>query len=378
MSSDLSAFLSDKCVLITGGTGFVGKALVEKILRSVPDVKTVFLLLRPKSGQTAEKRLKQLLANSVFDAIRRLDGQQLAKVVAVCGDVTHEELGLNPLDRHALQDAVHVVFNCAATIRFDEPLRRALIGCQCVTFGCGLELSLIYERFPQIVSFFVSIMDITPQSVGDLLIEGKTKQVFGVRTDPSLVFVRSKDRITAGDGAKSHEMRGKAVLSTQTNCALFEFLQSVGVPTHFVGRVGGASHPDADRSFVAKNCAMIPIEWVARRVATGSYLKRHANVKEGYRFAPLKLETFFKDDANHDPFWSEESLIGARLEANGLLIDAARVKQMLEMTKTVFEVIERVWQTANHALIDMKIEFGVIDGNGKKEIVVADVIDNDS
>ncbi|CAG2182121.1 unnamed protein product, partial [Oppiella nova] len=126
MSSDLSAFLSDKCVLITGGTGFVGKALVEKILRSVPDVKTVFLLLRPKSGQTAEKRLKQLLANSVFDAIRRLDGQQLAKVVAVCGDVTHEELGLNPLDRHALQDAVHVVFNCAATIRFDEPLRRAL------------------------------------------------------------------------------------------------------------------------------------------------------------------------------------------------------------------------------------------------------------
>jgi len=129
---------------------------------------------------------------------------------------------------------------------------------------------------------------------------------------------------------------------------------------------------------VAKKCAMIPIEWVARRVATGSYLKRHANVKEGYRFAPLKLETFFKDDANHDPFWSEESLIGARLEANGLLIDAARVKQMLEMTKTVFEVIERVWQTANHALIDMKIEFGVIDGNGKQEIVVADVIDNDS
>jgi phosphoribosylaminoimidazole carboxylase/phosphoribosylaminoimidazole-succinocarboxamide synthase len=88
--------------------------------------------------------------------------------------------------------------------------------------------------------------------------------VFGVRTDPSLVFVRSKDRITAGDGAKSHEMRGKAVLSTQTNCALFEFLQSVGIPTHFVGRVGGASHPDADRSFVAKKCAMIPIEWVAR------------------------------------------------------------------------------------------------------------------
>lgn len=38
------------------------------------------------------------------------------------------------------------------------------------------------------------------------------------------------------------------------------------------------------------------------------------------RFAPPKQETFFKDDANHDPQWSDEQILSAKFTFNGLLI----------------------------------------------------------
>jgi len=206
--------------------------------------------------------------------------------------------------------------------------------------------------------------DLTP---GKMIIEGKTKQVFELPKMPGAALVQSKDKITAGDGARAHDLSGKAAISTATACKVFELLNAVGVKTHYIKRA-------SETAFVAKKCDMVPIEWVTRRVATGSFLKRNVGVKEGYRFSPPKQETFFKDDANNDPQWSEEVLIANELKVGGITIGKDEVDFMSRTTVVVFEVLERAWASIDCALIDMKIEFGVADG----EIMVGDVIDSDS
>ncbi|CAG7825532.1 unnamed protein product [Allacma fusca] len=206
--------------------------------------------------------------------------------------------------------------------------------------------------------------DLTP---GKLVIEGKTKQILDLPKLPGTVLVQSKDRITAGDGVRQHDMAGKAAISNATTCKVFELLNTVGVKTHFVKRA-------SETAFVAKKCEMVPIEWVTRRVATGSFLRRNVGVKEGFRFNPPKQETFFKDDANHDPQWSEEQLISNELKVGGITIGKDEVDFMTRTTLVVFEVLERAWASIDCALIDMKIEFGVYEG----EIMVADVVDSDS
>ncbi|XP_067272958.1 multifunctional protein ADE2 isoform X1 [Pseudorasbora parva] len=205
--------------------------------------------------------------------------------------------------------------------------------------------------------------------LGQKLNEGKTKQIFALVDESGHVLVQSKDQITAGNAVRKDQMEGKAAIANKTTSSVFKLLQDAGFKTAFV-------REHSETAFVASQCEMIPIEWVCRRIATGSFLKRNPGVKEGYRFTPLKMEMFFKDDANNDPQWSEEQLLAAGFKLAGLNIGRCEVDIMSKSTVAIFEVLEKAWATQDCTLVDMKIEFGV--DVTTKEIVLADVIDNDS
>lgn len=61
----IADFYSHKDVFITGATGFLGKCLVEKLLRSVPDLGQVMILIRPKRGKTVQERVDSIFGSKV-------------------------------------------------------------------------------------------------------------------------------------------------------------------------------------------------------------------------------------------------------------------------------------------------------------------------
>lgn len=48
-------------ILITGATGFMGKVLVEKLLRDCTDIDKLYLMIRSKKGVEPEQRLNEYL-----------------------------------------------------------------------------------------------------------------------------------------------------------------------------------------------------------------------------------------------------------------------------------------------------------------------------
>ena len=122
--------LTGKKIAITGSTGFLGTALVEQLLRTIPDVKLVLLVRSSK--RTASQRVKrEILNNDAFGPLRKELGDEefdrltRDQIDAVSADIALDNLGLDEQGKETLKGC-DIVIHSAAAVSFDEPLDRAV------------------------------------------------------------------------------------------------------------------------------------------------------------------------------------------------------------------------------------------------------------
>lgn len=121
MGSPIQEFYRERSIFITGGTGFIGKVLCEKLLRSCPDIGNIYLLMRKRGEKSAQQRLQEELLKSPVFTLNNND-LKLEKLIAVDGDMSLPGLGLSEEDMDTLTSNVSVVFHSAASVKFHGPL----------------------------------------------------------------------------------------------------------------------------------------------------------------------------------------------------------------------------------------------------------------
>lgn len=109
-------------MLLTGASGFLGKAVLATLLAGDPPPARVLVLLRAPDQAAADRRLREEVLGAA--AFAGLDPEPLAEMLgsgrlaALAGDLAAD---LGP-EADATLAGVETVVNCAASVSFEEPL----------------------------------------------------------------------------------------------------------------------------------------------------------------------------------------------------------------------------------------------------------------
>ncbi|XP_025160232.1 putative fatty acyl-CoA reductase CG5065 isoform X2 [Harpegnathos saltator] len=118
-------FYTGQSIFITGGSGFLGKILIQKLLRSCTDITTIYILIRPKRENNIEDRLNNIFGNVIFDQLEVEVPNFRSKIVPIKGDFSVDKLGLSDYDENLLRQNVSIVFHVGATVCLTEDIKIA-------------------------------------------------------------------------------------------------------------------------------------------------------------------------------------------------------------------------------------------------------------
>ncbi|XP_035773855.1 putative fatty acyl-CoA reductase CG5065 isoform X2 [Anopheles albimanus] len=148
-AASIAEAYAGRSIFITGATGFMGKIMVEKLLRECADIGRLYLLIRAKKGIEPSQRKEEYIRNIVFDHVREKHGDRLSRIHLIRGDILSEGLGLSESDHRELIDNVEMVFHCAANVRFDQHIRQAVD----INLNGTIRVLKLAEQMRKLVSF---------------------------------------------------------------------------------------------------------------------------------------------------------------------------------------------------------------------------------
>ncbi|MBL4645338.1 MAG: phosphoribosylaminoimidazolesuccinocarboxamide synthase [Hyphomicrobiales bacterium] len=193
--------------------------------------------------------------------------------------------------------------------------------------------------------------------------EGKAKILYE-GPEPGTLIQHFKDDATAFDGEKHEIIDGKGVLNNRISEHIFENLNQIGIPTHFIRRLNM-------REQLIREVEIIPLEVVVRNVAAGSIAKR-LGLEEGAALPRSIIEFYYKSDKLSDPLVSEEHITAFGWAA------PPEIDDMMSMAIRINDFLSGLFIGAGIRLIDFKIEFGRLWEGDIMRIILADEISPDS
>ena len=178
---------------------------------------------------------------------------------------------------------------------------------------------------------------------GKAFYEGKAKILYAT-DDPDLIIQYFKDDATAFNAQKRGTIRNKGIMNNKISEVLFKFLETEGVPTHFVQRLN-------DREMLVRRLEIIPVEVIVRNLIAGSLAKRLGLEEGGLLSRPI-LEHCYKSDSLGDPMINE-----FHIRALGWATDG-ELREIEALSFRVNALLKDFFDRRNLMLVDFKLEFG--------------------
>ena len=198
---------------------------------------------------------------------------------------------------------------------------------------------------------------------GKKLYEGKAKILYAA-PDKGTAIQHFKDDATAFNNQKKSIIEGKGILNNRISEHILSSLNQVGIETHLIKRINM-------REQLVKLVEIIPIEFVVRNIATGSLTKR-LGIEEGTVLERPLIEFNYKNDELNDPLIAREHIYAfgwaTPIEINRITDQCLRINDFMQ----------GMFKGVGIKLVDFKLEFGRLNQNGKKKIVLADEISPDT